>query len=207
MPRCPTCGCPLPEDRDRAGARCPHCREPLYQRPGRVPREVRPGEAACTVHPGSVSVGTCGRCGNFLCETCRTRWADHVLCTACVERALRGGGAGPGGDRSHFRRAAFGLAGGIGGWVLTGLAAGGAAAVAAANKGEPAGDAASFFLGLLVLTLITAAGVLSLVGLGQSAAALRTRGDNMILATLGLLLSGTHVGALVGLFLFEIWLF
>ena len=91
MPRCPDCGFRLPGDRNRVGARCPHCRSPLYQPPGRFPREAADGEAACVVHPGNVSVGACGRCGNFLCDTCRTRWDDLVLCAACVDRAVRAG--------------------------------------------------------------------------------------------------------------------
>jgi hypothetical protein len=47
--------------------------------------------------------------------------------------------------------------------------------------------------------------VLSLLGIGQGAAAVRTRGDHLILATAGLLLSALHVGLLVGIFCSNIW--
>ena len=88
MARCPSCDYPLPEDRERMGSRCPSCKDPLYEPQGRIGRPVRMGEAACTVHPANESLGPCSRCGNFLCEVCRTRWRDQVLCAACVDRAL-----------------------------------------------------------------------------------------------------------------------
>jgi hypothetical protein len=47
--------------------------------------------------------------------------------------------------------------------------------------------------------------VLAALGLGQAAAALRARGNAMILATIGLVLNGLYLGALLGLFTFTIW--
>jgi hypothetical protein len=204
MTRCPTCGYILPEDRERLGARCPHCHHALYLPPGRFPRPAGEGEAACTIHPGSVSVGTCGRCGNFLCDTCRTRWEKSVLCPACVDRALQGKDGDPARQRGHARQAKLGLAAGIGAWVLTALIVGLAfvsQAVGQGSDGMVAGGAV-----LLVVLLLPFAVIVALIGLGQSVAALRTRGDSMILATLGLMLSGLHIGAMVGTMLFGIWL-
>jgi hypothetical protein len=204
MPHCPACGFPLPEDSDRAGARCPHCREPLYQPPGRFPRDARDGEAACSVHPGSESIGTCSRCGNFMCVTCRTRRGDRVLCVACIDRSFRAGDQVPGQMRVHSRQAAFGLSGGVAAWMLT-AALVGISFLIRARGGAP-GEVASVVMGLLLLVLAPATVGVAFFGLGFSAAALRMRGDSMILATLGLLLSGLHIGALVGLLLFTIWL-
>jgi hypothetical protein len=203
MPRCPVCGYRLPPDEERLGARCPHCRRPLYEPPGRLAKEAEPGDAVCAAHPGSAAVGTCGRCGDFLCATCRTRWGDSALCVACTERALRSASAGPAGEGKRDRRAAFGLAGGVGAWVLTGLVVGVALLAQLGRSEEP--NPLMALAGLLILFLGFSSVVLALAGLGLSAAALRVRGDNMILATLGLFLSGLHVGALVGLFLFEVW--
>ena len=44
------------------------------------------------------------------------------------------------------------------------------------------------------------------VGVGQGIAAIRARGDHMILATLGLILSGLNVGVFIGIFSFSIGL-
>jgi hypothetical protein len=201
MPRCQSCGFRLPEDRDGVGARCPHCRSPLYQPPERIPYEAAEGEPACTVHPGNASVGTCGRCGNFLCDTCRTRWGDLVLCAACVDRALRAGDTLPGRQRQHYRHALFGLMGGVTAWVVTGGLIG-----LGFLLHETGGPEATVFLVPLVLLMMGAAVLVALGGLSFSAAALRTGGDSMILATLGLLLSGIHFGAMIGAMLFGIWL-
>jgi hypothetical protein len=203
MPRCPHCGYFLPEERERVGSRCPHCRSPLYLPADRIARAARDGEAACTAHPASVAVGTCGRCGNFLCETCRTRWGDAVVCTACLERALRPGADDRTRKVAHSRRAAFGLAGGLAAWLLTGVVF--LVAFLAIGKNAEENRVAAMLVGMCVLLCFPAAVVVALVGLGQAAAALRTRGDSMIVATLGFLLSGLHVGAAVGIILFEVW--
>jgi hypothetical protein len=204
MPRCPTCGFPLPQDRNRVGARCLHCRSPLYQSARRLPRDAQPGEPVCTTHPGSVSVGTCGRCGNFLCETCRTRWGDLVLCAACVDRALRAGDTVPGAQRIHTRQAAIGLSGGLAAWLLLGAIA--ALAFLLREKGAAANSPGLVGAALLILLVLPVTVIVALFGVGYSAAALRARGDSMILATLGLLLSGLYVGTLVGVVLFAAWL-
>jgi hypothetical protein len=143
-------------------------------------------------------VGTCGRCGNYLCEVCRTRWRGQVVCAACVDRALESREAAPEEARAHLRQAVLGLALGGAAWglfllfFLLGAAAG--------ASGQP--SAALAFLVLIVLlgTLLSAA-----LGLGQAAAALRTRGSHMILATAGLLVSGLCIGVVIGLFTFGLW--
>ena len=105
MALCPSCDYPIPDDRERVGARCPNCREPLYEPPERFGRPVREGEGACGVHPECESVGPCGRCGTFMCETCRTKWRDQVLCAACVDRAMESKEAAPEQSRTHLRQA------------------------------------------------------------------------------------------------------
>ena len=89
MSRCPSCDYPLPADRERLGARCPNCRDPLYEPPGRLGRPAREGEGSCAVHTGVETVGVCARCGNYLCEVCRTQWRGQIICGACVQRAWK----------------------------------------------------------------------------------------------------------------------
>ena len=197
MNRCPSCDYPLPHDRERIGARCPSCRDPLYEPPGRISRPAREDEGACAVHSGRETVGTCGRCGNYFCEICRTRWRDQIVCTACVERALASREATPEQARAHLRQAILGLALGISAWgaLLLGQIMGFAAF--AANK--------NLLLLLVALVLIIGSALLGVLGIGQAAAALRARGHHMIVATSGLVISGLFVGSFIGFYLFQLW--
>jgi hypothetical protein len=144
------------------------------------------------VHPGNPSIGTCERCGNFLCGVCRTRWYDRVLCTACVERALDTQEARPEEARAHLRRAILALVFGLVAWLFSVLAG---LLTAAAAKGD---DMNMGLLGLAVMIFLAGL-VPALIGVGQGAAAIRERGDHMILATLGLILSGMNAGVVIGL--------
>jgi hypothetical protein len=200
MARCPSCEYPLPDDRERLGARCPNCRDPLYEPAGRSGRPVREDEGACAAHPGIEVVGTCGRCGNYLCEVCRTRWRGQIVCAACVDRALESREAAPEEARAHLRQAILSLVLGGGAWVLFLLILTVAGVAARANNGQIPLALASLLLVVLLGALLPAA-----LGLGQAAAALRTRGNHMILATAGLIVSGLYIGLLVGLFTFGLW--
>ncbi|HWG41219.1 MAG TPA: hypothetical protein VN688_00425 [Gemmataceae bacterium] len=195
MARCPSCDYPLPQDRERLGARCPNCRDPLYEPPERIGRPAREGEGACVVHPGQEAVGTCGRCGNYFCEVCRTRWRDQVLCAACVERALASREAAPGQARAQFRQALLGLLLGGGAWTALILVA------LLSLAGTP-----PVLLGLLVLFLIAASLLMGVLGLGQAVAVLRTRGSHMILGIIGLIVSGLYMGVFIGIFTFSLWI-
>jgi hypothetical protein len=196
MNRCPSCDYPLPHDRERVGARCPNCRDPLYESPDRVSRPARENEGTCALHAGREAVGTCGRCGNYLCEVCRTRWRDQILCAACVERALAAREATPQQARAHFRQAILGLLLGIGAWG--GLLLGQLLGVAfVANK--------NVLLLLLALLAVVSSALLGVLGIGQAAAAVRARGHHMIVATSGLIISGLFVGAFIGLYIFQLW--
>jgi hypothetical protein len=198
MARCPSCDYPLPDDRERVGARCPHCRQPIYEPPTRIARTAREGESSCPVHAGMETVGVCGRCGNYLCEACRTRWRGVIVCAACVDRALGTREAAPEQQRAHFRQAVLGLVLGLAAWVLSTLAILGVGLLA--SGGEVA-------IGLVLLMMLVLAFdvLLACLGVGQAAAALRVRGNHMILATLGLVLGGLYVGAMLGLGTFSLW--
>jgi hypothetical protein len=199
MPRCPSCDYPLPPDRERLGARCPNCRDPLYEPPGRYGRPAREGEGACAAHPGVEVVGTCARCGNYLCEVCRTRWRDGVLCAACVDRALGSGEAPPEQKRAQLRQVLLSLGLGLAAWVLS-FCAWLLAVVVSSASGQ-----LNFGLILLMVLIFLGDMVLAALGLGQAAAALRARGNAMILATIGLVLNGLYLGAVLGLFSFTVW--
>jgi hypothetical protein len=197
MARCPSCDYPLSDNRESVGARCPNCRDPLYE-PTRPPRAVPPGEAACVVHPANEAGGTCARCGNYLCEVCRTRWREQLICTACIDRALEAKEAAPEQTRGHRRQAILGLVLGASAWVLGGL--GFLLGVLIAKVSQQV----LVVMGLTVLFVLLCS-VPALLGVGQAAAALRTRGDHMILATIGLVVGGLYVGLLLGAVAFNLW--
>lgn len=48
-----------------------------------IPAEsvIPASHALCATHPDEAAIGTCARCGRFVCGECRT---DSALCTACV---------------------------------------------------------------------------------------------------------------------------
>src|SRR4051812_16641790 len=48
--------------------------------------------AQCAVHPQVVALGTCGRCGNFMCDECSLSGSE-LNCAKC--RALIGAGPFP----------------------------------------------------------------------------------------------------------------
>jgi hypothetical protein len=196
MPRCPSCREHFRPDRDRAGARCPHCREPLYEEPGAAER-AEGQDSRCALHGGNAAVGTCQRCGNFTCRTCRTRWQQRSLCAECVGRALEAGEAAPEEARGHARQAVIGLVLGTAAWGLT------VAGIVVLVLGMAEG----LKIELVVLgVLVALAGVpCSLAGLGQAAAAVRTRGNFLIPATAGLLLCGLHAGLIVAWLGFSLW--
>ena len=201
MPYCPACDRPLLRKPERLGARCPYCRAPLYERSG-VPRPAGPDDNRCAAHESNAAVGTCQRCGNYLCPVCRTRWRGQAVCIAGVNRPLEGSEAPPEEARAHLRQAVLALIFGLAAWgvVVVGVVVvilGGALSVSDMAAGQLV-----MLLGALV---IMSSPLLSVPGIGQGAAAIRTRGGHMILATAGLLLSALHVGLLIGMFCSNIW--
>src|SRR5262249_6456465 len=158
------------------------------------------GEAACAIHPGNESVGPCGRCGNYLCEVCRTRWRDQVLCPACVERALGANESSPEQTRAMFRRALWSTIGGGGAWVF------GIAWIILDLVVVVADSPNSLYvIALLMLLGLLVAATAASFGVGLAVSVLRARGSHMILATFGLLLSGLFLGYSLGRFAIGIW--
>jgi hypothetical protein len=192
---CPVCGDPLLGDRERIGARCPTCREPLYEQ-DRDPHRLAADGSRCVKHPNNGAAGTCQRCGNYLCNICWSRWHDQSLCAACVERALQGGEATPTEARGHLLQAVLAVVFGVIAWLTT---IGTIVMIVAGVQGE------NEFLAGVGMIVFLASPVPAVVGMGQGVAAIRARGNHMIMATIGLILSGLHAGMMVGLFTVSVW--
>ena len=198
MPRCPACREWIEGEREQVGARCPYCRLPLYERPELFKPRPASAENVCTLHPGNPALGACQRCGNFQCDLCRTRWRDRWLCVACVERALEAGEVRPEEHRAHLWQAVLSLVLGLAGW---GLLVGAVLLVAVITTSGAPDKGLVALAGLAVLGSV----VPSVFGVGLGAAALYGRGHHMILATIGLILSGLHAGAMIGIMSFALW--
>jgi hypothetical protein len=193
---CRHCGEYLRGDVTRFGARCPRCREALYERPDAVRRQRDAQEArggTCAVHPGNLAVGPCPRCGTFMCGLCRTRWENRTLCLACIERTMAGTERTPEETKAHRRLALAAVLFGLLAWALT--------LPVLVVRGV--GSVREVLVALLILAMMSL--VPALFGLGQAAAAIRARGDRMVLATFGLVLTGSQVGTVTGLLLLVIW--
>jgi hypothetical protein len=116
---------------------------------------------------------------------------------ACVGRALEAREAAPEETRTHFHQALAALLLGLAGWgiVLVALVF----SVLAAASGM------NLVLVALVGLSFLACPVPALVGLGLGAAAIRTRGNHLIMATIGLILSALLIGVVIGLFCLGFW--
>ncbi len=201
MPRCSTCRKTFADDRP-LGARCPTCRNPFYEPPRFLDSNPGDEDPTCAAHAEALSLGHCQRCGNFMCAVCRTKWRDRWLCPECITRILEAGAAAPEEARTQMLQSVFSAGLGVASWVLV-LGFMVLAGLAVASSG---GNSINIGLMLLALVVLFASTVPALVGLGLGAAALRTRGNHLLLATAGVVLSGINLGALIGLFTFSIWL-
>jgi hypothetical protein len=200
MLQCRHCGEVFAGSEDSIGARCRRCREPLYERPEThrprpTPVEGESGKP-CAIHPRTTAVGNCQRCNNAFCRVCRTRWNELAYCVACVEQSLGSNEPSPREVRAQRRQAVLGLVCGVTAWLFVVLACVFSLFRASGHKTD-----------YLVLTsLLLLCGLLpSLVGVGQGAAAVRSPSNRPRVALCGLILSGAHVGVLLGLALLLAW--
>ncbi|MCI0458348.1 MAG: hypothetical protein L0Z62_15395 [Gemmataceae bacterium] len=197
MIECRSCGEIFYADPQRVGARCRRCREPLYERREAGVQEPVPAEAHCTAHPRNPAVGACQGCGTYICGVCRTRWQDQVLCPGCVTRAAGSREVQPQDARLQKRQALVGLIFGTAAWLMT-LAS---AMLVLFMRPGAQGDGPTITAGLLGLSSFLP----SLYGVGQSAAVVRTRGERLRLGTFGLVLCGSHLGAVLGVLVISLW--
>src|SRR5262249_22223483 len=137
-------------------------------------------DALCAIHRRSRARGTCQRCGNYICQVCRTKLRGQMLCPACVERVLESQETTPQEARAHLWQAILAIVFGVAGW--------GVALLGIILAGVGVESESMVLVGLGGLTIL-ASPVAAVLGAGQGAAAIRARGDHMIMATIGLLLS------------------
>jgi hypothetical protein len=197
MIECRHCRDYVSGDPEKIGARCPHCRMPLYERSPRNSYPVyRADGPRCGVHPSNPAVGPCPRCGTQMCVVCRTRWFDRPLCVACCVRARESREARPEEQKAHGRQAVLSVVFGLSGIILAVFGC-----LLLTMQGERPKPELAVLGALVVLTSFLPA----FFGIGQGAAAIRARGPRMRLAASGLLLSSVQLGLLLGFLLLSVW--
>ncbi len=192
MVDCPYCGNTFNVRWGIPAARCPQCDLKV---------RIQDGEAApvgiCAGHPDSAALAACRRCGDFYCFVCRTRWYDRTYCVECVEAmADQGRAQAAKAERGQRWAAILSVIFGLTGWLLGSLFV---VAMVAAFFEEESG-AGSPLVSTMAYFAVAAAG-LGALGVGQAAAAIRARGNYLILATLGLTLGGLLIGVVAAVVL------
>jgi hypothetical protein len=195
---CRNCGEYIRGEADSIGARCPRCRQPIYEKK-QTPRRAATGttDPVCALHPMNQAVGPCQRCGTLVCGVCRARWHEQILCLACVRASLETKEAGPEEIRTQRRQATLSFFFALGGWALLLV---GSVLLLTLQGDKPHPELA--LLGRLVLF---SSFVPASFALGQAASAIRMRGQRLRLATSGLVLAGTHLGLMIGFGLLSVW--
>jgi hypothetical protein len=197
MLECPHCYRVFRADPEKLGARCPKCRQPLFERTARR----RPSEnlGPCGRHPESPAVGKCKSCDRLMCVACRTRWSEEPTCPECIDRSIQSPDATPQELLRHQRHAWTGLVLAVVGWT-TALLVFWPLVSLHAN----AGGFSSLWVHLGTFFFFSSL-VPALIALGQCAAALRLRGPQRTIATCGLVGSGLQLGLMVGIVLLNLW--
>jgi hypothetical protein len=140
-------------------------------------------------------VATCQSCRTPMCTVCRTRWRDQPFCTACVDRSLASPEEVATDPRVHRRQAFWSFLLGLCGWLLLILGALPLVLISGVRK-----EVAVLALLVVLLSFFPA-----LFAAGQGAAAVRSRGDRLRLATAGLAMSTAQIGLMIGIVLLTVW--
>jgi hypothetical protein len=210
MASCPICDRVISERRERVGARCPGCRQPLYEPPGRFSRPLHPDEAACSRHAGQPAVGFCTRCKARVCETCRSLWAGQVVCIGCINRLLSRQQAVilpqspaivvmPTRITRQAETAWLALYCGVAIWLLTGLA------VWLYVQARQISDRSAVLWSLAAVGLLAVNVLPAGFSLGAAITALRRPGAESRVAFLALGLAGVYLGLGMGLAALALW--
>ena len=176
---------------EKIGARCPKCKAPLFERPDKQAGAAEMG--ACAVHPGALAVLACQRCGKNVCAACRTRWHRQQLCPACVELSLSRAEPNPRELRRQGGRAVGSLVLAVIGWLGALLAL-----ALIAGRGPDATLSWPLFFALVSMAP-------ALVAVGHGCPVLLARGPRFRIAASGMILAGSYLGLLLGVFLINLW--
>jgi hypothetical protein len=180
---------------EEVGARCRNCRMPLFERP---PRR-RPGYdlGPCAVHPDVEAYGKCRSCGKLMCQVCRTRWYDQLVCPACLTGMLEGSEANPREQKLQSRTAGWSAMLSFAAWLMLICAL----IPLGVMYGREASPALRTFAAILFFgSLIPAA-----FAVGQAMSVIRWRSERLNLAVASLTCASVEIGLVVGILVLNLW--
>jgi len=180
---------------EEAGARCQNCRMPLFEK---APRR-RPGYdlGPCATHPESEAYGKCRRCGKLVCNVCRTRWYDQVVCPPCLTQMLEGEEPNPRDQGMQRRLAAWSMVLALLGWLTLICAV---IPLRVMYSSAPGGGLRTFAILLFLGSLIPA-----VFAIGQAMSVVRLRSERRQLAVGSLALASLQIGLIVGMAVLNLW--
>lgn len=200
MLECPHCFRIFRAEPEKLGARCPKCRQPLFERaPKRRPTDKDLGP--CARHPGSMAIAKCSRCDKLMCMVCRTRWHEEATCPECIDQSVASGEPLPQETQRQQRQAWTGVVLACTGWFMALLVLW---PLTSLHSSGAANDWGKWWVYLGTFFFFSSF-IPALVALGQCTAALRLRGPQKLLAACGLVGSGAQLGLLVGIIVLNLW--
>jgi hypothetical protein len=170
---------------------------PLYEDPSKKRKAPEQDFGKCAQHLDSPSVAKCSRCDAPVCQTCRTRWHEEVVCPQCVDNSLADDEPSPLEAQMQTKQAWFSVILAVAGWMVLLMTL----APFSTFHQTPVKPILVFLTYFLFLVSFLPA----LFALGFAVAAMRLRGDFGKLALGGLICAGSQLGLAIGVIVINLW--
>lgn len=197
MIECPSCFRVFRQAPEKLGARCPKCRMPFYEDPSKRRKTPDKDYGPCTQHPESASVALCSRCNAPVCQSCRTRWHEEIVCPQCVDLSLADDEPSPLEAQMQGKQAWISMILAASGWLLLLMTF---APLSTFHQGTVAPTIRFVTYSLFLGSLMPAA-----FALGFAIAGVRLRGSHGVLATCALVTAGCQLGLTFGIIVLNLW--
>ena|ERR1043165_377124 len=197
MIECPYCYRVFRQAPEKMGARCPKCKMPLYEDPSKRRKNAEKDYGPCSQHPDAAGIAKCIRCNALLCQSCRTRWQNEIVCPRCVEHSIADDEASPQEAQLQTKQAWMGVILALTGWMLLLMT------IAPYTTFHQQSVMKIMIFGTYLFFL--GSFIPAIFGLSHAIGAIRLRGDHMKLATCGLVAAGSHLGLALGIIILNLW--
>src|ERR1051325_529043 len=197
MIECPFCFRVFRQGPEKLGARCPKCRMPLYEDPGRRRRNPERDFGRCEQHPCTPSVTTCTRCTKPMCQVCRTRWHEEPVCPRCVDESIADDEPSPRESQQQTKHAWISAILMFASWAALVLTLVPFSTFHTGSVGPTMKSAVYFlFLGSLAPAAF---------GVGYGISAIRLRGEFAKVAVCGFVGAALEIGLVIGIVVLNFW--
>ena len=197
MIECPFCYRVFRQPPEKLGARCPKCRMPFYEDPAKRKKAAEKDYGPCPQHPQSGTVAKCSRCDAPVCQVCRTRWHEEIVCPQCVDNSLADDEPSPLEAQMQTKQAWFSVILAVFSWLLLLMTL---APLATFHTGTVQAT-----IRFVTYLLYFGSMVPAVFGLGFAFAAIRLRGSHGALAAFGLVAAAAQLGLTLAIVALGIW--